>query len=155
VLPLTTSSSFDPHETLISLDERRGDRFVGSGANEIDCLVGDNLRRLRRAAGLTIAALARRLEVSPTQLLKYEQGVDRIGAAVLFQLAKVFAVPAAAFYDGLPDYDAAASDPEEKALLTFFRSEEGRVLSAAYRRVRQPRQRRAILALVNLLASST
>jgi transcriptional regulator with XRE-family HTH domain len=70
-------------------------------ANRIDAHVGAELRRLRLARDMAQVELGRRLGVSFMQVQKYERGTDRISAARLFEIAKVFEVPVEAFFYGL------------------------------------------------------
>jgi transcriptional regulator with XRE-family HTH domain len=135
-------------DTVISLDERRSRR----DANSVDCTVGRNLRHLRTERAVTLEALALHLRVSSQQVLKYEQGVDRMGASTLYEIAKLFDVTASRFYEGLPDAGDAKQSDEEEALAAFVQSEEGQVLCTAYRRVSRAKQRRSILALVRMLS---
>ena len=67
----------------------------------IDAHVGARLRALRRGRGVTQSDLGAWLGVSYTQVQKYERGVDRVSAARLFEIARVFKVPIASFFEGL------------------------------------------------------
>ena len=61
------------------------------------------LRALRRAHGMTQAELGAKLGVSPMQIQKYEHAIDRVGAARLFTIARIFGVAIARFFDGLTE----------------------------------------------------
>ena len=67
----------------------------------VDWMIGANLRALRRAAGLTMEALAAPLDVSAQQVSKYERGVDRLTAAMLFRIGGLLGVRVGRFYAGL------------------------------------------------------
>jgi transcriptional regulator with XRE-family HTH domain len=59
---------------------------------DIDRLVGENLRRLRTEKGLSQFDLADSLDVSVIQLQKYEMGRNRISAARLYRSAQALGV---------------------------------------------------------------
>jgi transcriptional regulator with XRE-family HTH domain len=69
----------------------------------IDAHVGARLRALRRGRGrgVTQSDLGAWLGVSYTQVQKYERGIDRVSAARLFQIARIFKVPIGSFFEGL------------------------------------------------------
>lgn len=71
--------------------------------NEVDLIVGANIRRLRGQHGLTLQEFASRLDLSHQQLHKYETGVNRVSAGVLHPLALAFGVPVEALFEGADD----------------------------------------------------
>ncbi|WP_370335312.1 helix-turn-helix domain-containing protein [Parvularcula marina] len=54
----------------------------------MDRLIGQNIRQARQKLGMTQADLAQKLGISFQQLQKYENGVDRVSAARLFEVAR-------------------------------------------------------------------
>lgn len=66
-----------------------------------DSRIGNNMRRLRLAAGLPQTAVAKHLGLTYQQVQKYERGHNRVSAAMLHDLALLFDVPCALFFDGL------------------------------------------------------
>jgi transcriptional regulator with XRE-family HTH domain len=64
-------------------------------------VVGANIRAHRLAQRLSQTELARHLGVSYQQLQKYEQGVNRVGAARLARVAAVLGVPVTSLLAGL------------------------------------------------------
>lgn len=64
---------------------------------------GRRLRELRELNGVTQKGLATYLGVSFQQIQKYESGVNRFGATVMWQAAKLFGVTPLAFFEGLDD----------------------------------------------------
>lgn len=56
---------------------------------------------MRLAHGMAKAEMGCRLGVSVMQVRKYESGTDRVGAARLFEIAKLFGVEIGSFFDGL------------------------------------------------------
>ena len=65
----------------------------------VDKVVGRRMRARRRQLGLSQQALGDALGVSYQQVQKYEQGVSRIGAGRLQQLAEILNVPVSVFFD--------------------------------------------------------
>lgn len=70
-------------------------------AGALDRRIGARVRKLRRARGMAQAELGKRLGVSFMQVQKYEGGVDRVSAARLFEIARVFGVEIGCFFDGM------------------------------------------------------
>lgn len=56
---------------------------------EIDLLIGRQVRAFRKAAGLTMKDLAASLRITHQQVQKYETGANRIPAASLNKIAKL------------------------------------------------------------------
>ena len=82
--------------------------------DQIDILVGHNLRARRREVGLTQLQLAHALGISFQQVQKYEPGANRIAASRLWRASQVLALPVGCFFlepeptriratDGRPD----------------------------------------------------
>jgi len=65
----------------------------------LDKVVGRRMRARRRQLGLSQQALGDALGISYQQVQKYEQGVSRIGAGRLQQLAEILNVPVSVFFD--------------------------------------------------------
>jgi transcriptional regulator with XRE-family HTH domain len=64
-----------------------------------DKVVGRRMRARRRQLGLSQQALGDALGLSYQQVQKYEQGVSRIGAGRLQQIAEILNVPVSVFFD--------------------------------------------------------
>jgi transcriptional regulator with XRE-family HTH domain len=79
------------------------------GPDPVDVHVGLRLRELRRSRKLSQPALARSVGVTFQQINKYEKGVNRISASMLYGIARTLAVPLTAFFEGLPDPEAGDS----------------------------------------------
>ena len=71
--------------------------------NEIDAIIGQNLRKIRLVRGLSQEKLALAVNVTFQQIQKYERGTNRISAGNLYHLACALEVSVLDFYDGL-DY---------------------------------------------------
>jgi transcriptional regulator with XRE-family HTH domain len=64
----------------------------------IDVIVGVNLRRLRRRAGLSQTDLGALVGVTFQQIQKYENGKNRISASRLWECARVLEQPIEKFF---------------------------------------------------------
>ena len=72
-----------------------------NGPDPIDRHVGQRLRALRRAKGLSQSQLAALCELSFQQIQKYEHGDNRISASRLYRLALALDVSITALFEGL------------------------------------------------------
>lgn len=66
--------------------------------NEIDKRIGANMRALRQAHKYAISQVAAALGVTHQQVQKYETGVNRISASMLYKVAEFYAMPAGTFF---------------------------------------------------------
>mgnify|MGYP001392612256 CR=1 FL=1 len=66
----------------------------------IDIFIGSRVRERRQKLEWTLVDLGNRLNVSHQQIQKYEQGITRITAAILFELSEIFGVSINYFYEG-------------------------------------------------------
>lgn len=67
-------------------------------ADDTDAFVGQRLRELRTAAGLSQDDIAKAVGVTFQQVQKYENGGNRIAAGRLFQFSAALGVPVATFF---------------------------------------------------------
>jgi transcriptional regulator with XRE-family HTH domain len=68
--------------------------------------LGRQLRRRRRLVGLTQQQVADAVGVRSQQIQKYEYGVNRVSAAMLWRLAGVLGAPIEYFFEGLTQAEA-------------------------------------------------
>lgn len=61
--------------------------------NCINGIVGQRIRRLRYDHGLKAKALAKLLGISQQQLSRYERGINKIDASIIFKVINIFGVP--------------------------------------------------------------
>jgi transcriptional regulator with XRE-family HTH domain len=66
--------------------------------HHLDILVGTNLRRLRIKAGMTMTELAAEIGVSYQQIRKYEDGINRLSASMLWECARALNVPLSSLF---------------------------------------------------------
>lgn len=123
--------------------------------SNVDIHVGNKIKDLREARGWRHAFLAKVLDVSLQQVLKYENGANRVSASLLFQIANVFNVSTDHFFEGLPQtkLELGAANAELSAITAFARSHQGRELLAAFSEISDPKARRSILQFVRSMSS--
>ncbi len=84
------------------------------GPHPIDVLVGRRARERRTLEGMSQTAVAEKLGLTFQQLQKYERGHNRISASRLYELAQIFDVPVAYFYEGMKAGKGAPDDSLSK-----------------------------------------
>lgn len=80
---------------------------------------GRRLREIRLDCKMTQPALAKRLGITFQQVQKYEQGTNRISAARLYRLSKIFGVPASTFLPGDETDERPLSEDESRHLENY------------------------------------
>ena len=87
----------------------------------IDPYVGGRVRDYRKKLGWTLAELGEKLDISPQQMQKYEQGKTRISVSILYKLSLIMAVRDDYFFQGfeqkssmLLNYNQDEKIPEER-----------------------------------------
>ncbi len=82
-------------------------------SHPVDVHVGRKLKQIRTLRRLSQTDVARELDLSFQQIQKYEIGSNRVAASRLFELAQLFDVSPAYFFEGLHDgsNDASCRDP--------------------------------------------
>lgn len=70
-------------------------------SDSVDAHFGDRIRSRRKALGMTLADVAAVANLRFRQLQKYERGVHRISAGVLYRLAVALETDVAYFFEGL------------------------------------------------------
>lgn len=114
--------------------------------NDIDRLVGRNLRTLRLAAGLSLQELASRIGLSHQQLQKYETGANRLSVGLLPGFAEALGVDVVTFFE-----DADAPSPAGRPKVEQIRSQ----CESWVRRTDSEDTLRSMLKVLKALASSS
>ena len=128
----------------------------------MDIHVGARVRLRRMMQGISQDKLGEELDLTFQQIQKYEKGVNRIGAARLYEIARVLEVPVQFFYDdfgdgpetmiGFAETNADKADAEGKS--DFFKTistPEGMQLCRAFVAIKDYQVRRRGLDLVKAL----
>lgn len=87
-------------------------------ATEQDRIVGPRIAALRKARGLSQIALGRAVGVSFHQIQKYENGMNRVGASRLSDIARVLEVPVSTFFNS----DDGGAEQEQAEVFGFLRT---------------------------------
>lgn len=70
-------------------------------SDRVDAHFGDRIRSRMKALGLTLADVAAVADLRFRQLHKYECGLQRISAGVLYRIALALEIDVAYFFEGL------------------------------------------------------
>lgn len=125
--------------------------------NPTDRHVGGRVRMRRMMLSMSQEKLGDALDLTFQQVQKYEKGANRIGASRLQQIANILQVPVGFFFDGAPQtfekgatVVPIASTPDFVA--EFCATRDGLNLAAAFQRIKDPKLRHKIVALVDAIA---
>jgi transcriptional regulator with XRE-family HTH domain len=88
---------------------------------QINLIIGKNIRTARLDAGLIISDLAGKLKVSTWQTAKYEKGINQVCAAKLYRIADILNVPVT---DLLPPAKKPKVQEDDKKTLNLISSLE-------------------------------
>jgi transcriptional regulator with XRE-family HTH domain len=118
-------------------------------ATSIDAHVAGRLRTYRRQLGLSQADVATQLGVTFQQIQKYEAGINRVGAGRLFQMAVLYRMPVEEFFPRGPNAaDAAKRTAQTDEIAAFAASAEGVRLCESFNKIKNIKQRRVVLSLI-------
>ncbi|MGO4705556.1 helix-turn-helix domain-containing protein [Microvirga sp. 2MCAF38] len=112
--------------------------------SQADRRIGQRVRLMRIAIGLSQEKLADALGITFQQVQKYERGTNRIGAGRLQEIARVLSVPVASFYD--------ADDQAEGSLMVALDTPDSLPLLQAFTTIGRSDLRRQALEIVRALA---
>jgi transcriptional regulator with XRE-family HTH domain len=129
-------------------------RLKKKGPNPIDTYVGSRIRMQRLLHKMSQKSLGRQTGVTFQQVQKYENGVTRVSASRLQEIASVFDVSPAFFFEGVPTIpgDRRRSAPVASYVSEFLSTVEGLELVKAFMRVKSKDLRWAVVALVDQIA---
>ena len=128
----------------------------------MDIHVGSRVRLRRMMQGISQDKLGEELDLTFQQVQKYEKGVNRIGAARLYEIARILDVPVQFFFDDFGDgpetmigFAETSKDAEGRA--DFFETlstPEGMQLCRAFVGIKDYQVRRRVLDLVKALGEA-
>jgi transcriptional regulator with XRE-family HTH domain len=139
------------HNVVIAASNSRDRQIAVRRINPIDKHVGARVRTRRIMLNKSQAEVANALGLTFQQLQKYENGANRISASRLQSLCAILQAPVSFFFDGLPDVPE--TDGDAAALNGFLATSDGIALMTGYARIRAPKLRRAIVALVEQIVA--
>jgi transcriptional regulator with XRE-family HTH domain len=124
--------------------------MANKGPTAIDRQVGIRVRMRRLTLDMSQEQLAAGLGVTFQQVQKYEKGHNRIGASRLQQLAEILQVPVSFFFE---DFAAPGRTRASLSdLSNLLATADGQALSRAFMNIRDARQRRCIVILLEAMA---
>jgi transcriptional regulator with XRE-family HTH domain len=131
----------------------------------IDLHIGSRIRLRRTMLNMSMERLAESLVVTYQQVQKYERGVNRVGAARLFDISRALDVPIGFFFDDLSatsradikgpalrwkDRETDSPDPVAEVLANRREAVE---LVGAFYRIASPSHRRLVFDLIKSMGS--
>ncbi len=126
-------------------------QLLNANKSEIDVAVGSRVRTRRKLLGMSQIGLAEKIGVTFQQVQKYEKGTNRIGSSRLAQIAAVLGTsPASLFGEG--EAEVAPRSLEMTAIEDLIGTAEGAALNRAFLKIKDPKVRRSVVALVKALA---
>ena len=125
--------------------------------NPVDKYVGSRVRMRRIMLGMSQEKLGEALGLTFQQVQKYEKGTNRVGASRLQQISEILQVPVSFLFDGGPSGAVNGGSFAEGAspayVSDFLATSEGLALTRAFTRISDSKMRRAIVELVEQIAS--
>jgi transcriptional regulator with XRE-family HTH domain len=126
--------------------------------NYVDEHVAKRLRLRRNLLGLSQDELARRLDLTPQLIQKYETAETRISASRLYGIAVQLAVPITWFFEDLKDKRPASAGPASRAETQdwseLVTKRESRQLLELYFGISDERLRRKVMEVAQLLKAT-
>ena len=113
----------------------------------LDKVVGRRVRARRLQLGLSQRALGDALGISYQQVQKYEQGVSRIGAGRLQQVAEILNVPVSVFFD-----EKLGGSQHGGSVFAFLDTAYSLRLTQAFARIPDRRIQQRIVELIEQVA---
>ncbi len=125
----------------------------GKKPGSVDKEIALRIKACRASRGLSQTELAAQLGVTFQQVQKYEQGINRIGAGRLYEMARIFGIPVQTFFpEG--DQSAPTEVPDTLKVSEFMLSTDGWRLCRAFLEISSPQTRKSIIALVQQLSEA-
>jgi transcriptional regulator with XRE-family HTH domain len=131
---------------------RKTAKLAPRSVRSADIYIGGRIRALRIELDISQEQLGQQLGISFQQIQKYEKGVNRISAATLIEIARVFNVTPAALLDGAPGVPSSAT-AMSGAGVRFLGDPDGAAIARAFARIQCPGVRRALSQFVVRLAA--
>jgi transcriptional regulator with XRE-family HTH domain len=109
--------------------------------------IGQLIRELRKAKGLTQVALSEMVGVSYQQIQKYEKSGDNISVERLKQVAHALGIPITVFFS--PGAETVAEAPAAYGKM----ADDERLLLQLFRSVKDKKTRKAVLEFIGTMAA--
>ena len=121
-------------------------------SEQVDINVGSRVRSLRLQRRMSQTALADQLGITFQQVQKYEKGTNRISSSRLHQIANIFRVPEAYFFEDPLDQIPHHGRFDVSTFNAFCGSRDGVALMQSFLKIKDKVTRRKIAELVADLA---
>lgn len=137
--------------TTVRPDKKKG------RAQEIDVLIGERLKAVRKQRFLTQEDLADKLGISFQQIQKYENGKNRISFGRVYELSLYLQVPLDSFVSGVEK--ASMSDNKQAGFIgasgkDIVSEKETNELLKVYYSLEAPKLRKDLLKFIKTMAKS-
>jgi transcriptional regulator with XRE-family HTH domain len=127
--------------------------MVKKAPDPVDKHVGSRVRMRRMMLGMSQTELGDALGLTFQQVQKYERGQNRMGASRLHNISRILQIPVAFFFEGAPGQpEGIGAAPSPAYVSDFLAMPDGLALTKAFIRIKEPRLRRRIIALVEEIA---
>ncbi len=126
-------------------------------ATEYDVSIGQRVKMQRSMLGWSQEKLADALGITFQQVQKYENGVNRIAASRLFEIAQTMGVAVSSFYADIISGRSVLSDNAQEGLASDndpLTSKETLELLRAYHGISNPAVRKQFVALARTMAEN-
>jgi transcriptional regulator with XRE-family HTH domain len=125
--------------------------------NPTDKHVGSRVKMRRMMLSMSQERLGDELGLTFQQVQKYEKGTNRIGASRLQHISRILQVPIEFFFEGAPNPPGMSTKtgraPSPEFVTEFLATSDGLTLTKAFQRIKDAKLRRAVVDLVELIAS--
>ena len=120
-----------------------------------DEYVGSRVRMRRMMLSMSQEKLGDALDLTFQQVQKYEKGTNRISASRLQQISRILHVPISFFFEetlyGSKSHRSTEA-PSPAYVSEFLATSDGLALTKSFMRIKDPKLRRRIVALVEQVA---
>jgi transcriptional regulator with XRE-family HTH domain len=123
-----------------------------TGPDIVDMEVGARIKERRKRLGLSQSTLAEKIGVTFQQVQKYEKGTNRVSSSRLQYIANALGIKPVALFGNQDTALTTIADTQQDSLIAFACTTEGLSLNSAFLRIEKPGIRRAVIALVKVLA---
>jgi transcriptional regulator with XRE-family HTH domain len=118
---------------------------MSKSPQEVDRVVGRNIRIYRLAKGLSQTELADQLGLTFQQVQKYEKGTNRVGAGRLLEISKILDVSLLSMFEGSRLVQSKGARPSPFDMLADPLAQR---LVRAFSEIAEPRMRNTLVAFV-------
>jgi transcriptional regulator with XRE-family HTH domain len=120
------------------------------GPDQVDQIVGRNIRIYRLQKRLTQTELADQLDLTFQQVQKYEKGTNRVGSGRLLKIATFLGVPVTALFKGSDEM----ADTDKQSIFDQLAKPHANRLLQAFARIDHDGLRRSVVQLVEEIADN-